>query len=123
MIQRENRLQIGRRLAKSGRVVNFFYRKAYKKSRKQKTLWRAQKTIRGILERHPDWALLGLPAHTLHGWMIFDDGMLLREICEGGESDWTTEDSEAMVFKSQKEAERFIDQHWEEIGGGVSVLR
>lgn len=123
-MSREKRWPIqGRRLAKSGVVVDFYWRKTYKKSRKQKTIWRAEKAIRGIFARHPDWEVLGIPVRPLRGWVIFDEGMLLREIGECGESDWTTEDSEAMVFKSQKEAERFIDQHWEEIGGGVSVNR
>ena len=114
---------VGCRLAKSGEVIDFYYRKAYKKARNQKPIRRAVEAIRGLFARHPDWDVLGVPVKPLRGWVIFDDGMLLREIGEDGESDWTTEDSEAMVFKSQKEAERFIDQHWEEIGGGVSVNR
>lgn len=123
MIQREKiRPQEGCRLAKSGRVVRFYYRKAYKKVRKRKTLWRAEAMIRRILDRHPDWTALGLPTKPLCGWMILDDGMLLQEIDENGESTWTTEDAEAMVFANREEADRFIDEHWEEIEG-VAVNR
>lgn len=122
MIQRGKRPQIGCRLAKSGKVVEFYYRKAYKKVRKRKALWRVQAGIRRILDRHPDWTALGIPTEPLHGWMILDDGMLLQEIDENGESTWTTEDAEAMVFATREKADRFIVEHWEEIEG-VAVNR
>ena len=111
-----------RRIAKSGQVVEYYTRKGYKKARNQKPIRRLEEGIRRIFDRHPDWEVLGVPVQ-LRGWVIFDDGMLLKEIAETGESEWTMDDGEAQVFATRREADRFIEEHWEEIGGGVAVNR
>lgn len=55
-------------------------------------------------------------------WLIMDDGLFLVGI-KDGESDWTEHKDDAMAFGVKEEAERFLDEHFMETGGGHAVLR
>ena len=56
-------------------------------------------------------------------WLIMDDGLFLSELGEDGESDWTDIKNQAVSFSTRKAAEEYLDEHFMEIGGGVTVLR
>ena len=55
-------------------------------------------------------------------WLIMDDGLVLVSI-KDGESDWTEHKDDAMAFGVREEAEKFLDEHFMETGGGHAVLR
>ena len=55
-------------------------------------------------------------------WLIEDEGLFLSELGEE-ESDWTEIKDQAISFTDKDEAEKFLDDHFMEIGGGLVRLR
>lgn len=55
-------------------------------------------------------------------WLIMDEGQFLMAFHDG-ESEWTGNKDEAIAFEKQKDAEAYLDQMWEKLGGGIAVLR
>lgn len=55
-------------------------------------------------------------------WLILDEGLFLSEIGEE-ESDWTDVKEHAVSFETKEAAEKYLDEHFAEIGGGCAVLR
>lgn len=55
-------------------------------------------------------------------WLIMDEGQFLAAFHDG-ESEWTGNKDEAIAFEKQEDAEAYLDQMWEKLGGGIAVLR
>ena len=97
--------------------------------RKMSIKWKAL-----ALWRKDEWRVMKEAADRLHElrakldpmwdrWLIMDDGLFLSEIGEDGESDWTEIKDQAVSFSTRKDAKEYLNEHFMEIGGGVTVLR
>ena len=100
-----------------------------KRLRKMSIKWKAM-----ALWRKDEWRVIKEAADRLHElrakldpmwdrWLIMDDGLLLSEIGEDGDSDWTAIKDQAVSFSTREAAQKYLASHFMEIGGGVVVLR
>ena len=56
-------------------------------------------------------------------WLILDEGLFLERIDENGESIWTDNKDDTVWFEEREEAEKYINDHIMQLGGGCAVLR
>ena len=74
--------------------------------------WAAERLYELRAKADPMWNL----------WLIMDEGLFLSEIGDE-ESDWTECKDHAVSFSSKEEAQKYLDDHFMEIGGGNVVMR